>query len=188
MASLPWGSTGKALNGPDTIAFLTAVGPDLILSYGCHKLSPAVLACTGRYAWNVHGGLSPWYRGVTTHFWPSYLLEPQMTGMTLHETTDQLDGGAILHQTGVDMVSGDGLHDLAARAVQGFADDLPAFLRDVSQAPSPVTGIPQRTRRAACGPSTCGDRNILYRSTNTTKTASSTGCWTESWPGGFRSW
>ncbi len=135
----------ESLNGPDTVAFLKSVEPDLILSYGCHMLKPPVLACARSYAWNVHGGLSPWYRGVATHFWPSYMLEPQMTGMTLHETTDQLDGGAIVHQTGVEMVRGDGLHDLACRALQSFADEMPAFLRQVSQVPEPVTGIAQRT-------------------------------------------
>ncbi len=135
----------EGLNGPDTLAFLKQVRPDLILSYGCHKLAAPVLACAGRYAWNLHGGLSPWYRGVATHFWPSYMLEPQMTGMTLHETTDQLDGGAVIHQTGVELVRGDGLHDLAARAVQGFADGLPDLLQQVAEAPEPMSGTPQRT-------------------------------------------
>ena len=134
-----------SLNGPDTVAFLESVEPDLILSYGCHMLTPPVLDCARSYAWNVHGGLSPWYRGVATHFWPSYMLEPQMTGMTLHETTDQLDAGGIIHQTGVELVRGDGLHDLACRALLAFADGMPAFLQQVSQAPEPVTGIAQRT-------------------------------------------
>ena len=104
-----------------------------------------MLACAQHNAWNVHGGLSPWYRGVATHFWPSYMLEPQMTGMTLHETTDQLDGGAIIHQTGVDLVRGDGLHDLAARAVQGFADSLSGLLAEVAGAPKGLSGMPQTT-------------------------------------------
>ena len=132
-----------SLNGPGTIAFLKEIGPDLILSYGCHRLEPPVLACARLYAWNVHGGLSPWYRGVATHFWPSYMLEPQMTGMTLHETTEQLDAGGIVHQTGVELVRRDGLHDLAARAAKGFADGLPDFLGHVADAPEPVSGIPQ---------------------------------------------
>ena len=29
------------------------------------------------------------------------MLEPQFTGMTLHETTQQIDGGDIIHQTGI---------------------------------------------------------------------------------------
>ncbi|WP_179379877.1 formyltransferase family protein [Jannaschia marina] len=130
------------LNGPRVHRFLDDCRPELILSYGCHKLTPETLAHAPR-AWNTHGGLSPWYRGVITHFWPSYLLEPQMTGITLHETTEAIDGGGILLQTGVEMVAGDGLHDLAARAVDTYARALPGFLaRCGRDLPS---GLRQRT-------------------------------------------
>ncbi len=78
--------------------------------------------------WNIHGGLSPWYRGVTTHFWPSYQLEPQMTGMTVHETTDAIDGGAVIHQSAAKLHRGDGLHDLACRAVMALGEEMPRLV------------------------------------------------------------
>jgi hypothetical protein len=117
------------LNGPKTWAFLDQQKPDLVLSYGVHKLTPETLGHACGLRWNIHGGLSPWYRGVVTHFWPSYFLEPQMTGMTLHETTEAIDGGAIVHQTAADLVRGDGIHDLACRAVAGLALHLPELLQ-----------------------------------------------------------
>ena len=58
-----------------------------LITYGCHKLSNDSLKAVHKNAWNVHAGLSPWYRGSITHFWPSYLLEPEYTGMTLHNIT-----------------------------------------------------------------------------------------------------
>ena len=51
----------------------------------------------------MHGGLSPWYKGGATHFWPTYLMEPEFTGITVHETTKDLDAGAIIHQEIVDL-------------------------------------------------------------------------------------
>ncbi|MCJ2136353.1 formyl transferase [Methylobacterium sp. J-026] len=117
------------LNAPATADFINSLRPDLILSYGVHKLTPETLgriACARK--WNIHGGLSPWYRGVTTHFWPSYMLEPQMTGMTVHQLTQDIDGGDVIHQTQATLVRGDGLHDLACRAVQSLCDDLPELL------------------------------------------------------------
>ena len=62
------------------------------------------------YKWNIHGGLSPWYRGGVTHFWPSYLLEPEYTGMTLHELTNDIDGGGIIHQNISSLNIKDGIH------------------------------------------------------------------------------
>jgi len=120
--------TSAEINGQEVQRFLLAAKPDLLLSYGIQKLSDAVLASVEGLRWNIHGGLSPWYRGVITHFWPSYFLEPQMTGMTVHELTTAIDGGDIIHQVVAPLVAGDGLHDLACRAVTALGDELPELL------------------------------------------------------------
>jgi len=119
----------EELNGPKTWSFLARHKPALLLSYGVHKLTPETLSHEPGLRWNLHGGLSPWYRGVTTHFWPSYMLEPQMTGMTVHELTEAIDGGDVVHQSVAELVRGDGLHDLACRAVMGLAAEMPELAR-----------------------------------------------------------
>jgi len=122
--------TMAELNTPGTVSFINELSPDLILSYGVHKLTLETLAgITCKKQWNIHGGLSPWYRGVTTHFWPSYFLEPQMTGMTVHELTQDIDGGALIHQSVAALVRGDGLHDLACRAVMALGNEMPALIQ-----------------------------------------------------------
>ena len=119
----------KQLNSPETLAFIKPIEPDLVLSYGVHKLTDRTLASLPPKKWNIHGGLSPWYRGVITHFWPSYQLEPQFTGMTLHELSSELDAGSIVHQNAAPLVRGDGVHELACRAVSGFCEELGTILR-----------------------------------------------------------
>lgn len=118
----------EGLNGKQVQSFIRKVAPDLLLSYGVHKLSDETIhACKGE-TWNIHGGLSPWYKGAITHFWPSYFLEPQMTGMTVHELTQKLDAGRVVHQNNAELVKGDGLHDLACRAVLGIKKELPKLI------------------------------------------------------------
>lgn len=144
--------TREELNGEKTWTFLEKLSPALLLSYGVHKLSPETLAKTTGQRWNIHGGLSPWYRGCITHFWPSYLLEPQMTGMTVHTLTDKIDGGEIVHQSAAPLVRGDGLHDLACRAVMSLGEELPALLhlfRDGGIAPPKRQRSTGRIWRAA---------------------------------------
>ena len=133
-----------ALNGADVQELLRHHKPDLLLSYGCHMLSDDTLACTDGERWNIHGGLSPWYRGAITHFWPSYMLEPQMTGMTVHDLTNALDAGDVVHQCVAELVRGDGLHDLAARAVMALAEELPALVAHLA-AGRPVIKHAHRT-------------------------------------------
>jgi folate-dependent phosphoribosylglycinamide formyltransferase PurN len=118
----------EELNSQKVIDFIEKITPNLMLSYGVHMLSDEVInSCQGE-AWNIHGGLSPWYRGNITHFWPSYYLEPQMTGMTVHNLTQQLDAGDVVHQYAADLIKGDGIHDLACRAVVGIAKELPELI------------------------------------------------------------
>jgi hypothetical protein len=133
------------INGAAVHDLLRQLAPDLLLSYGCHKLSPETLAAAPGERWNIHGGLSPWYRGVGTHFWPSYLLEPQMTGMTVHDTTAAIDGGAIVHQVTGPLVRDDGLHDLACRTVAALGAQLGRLLEiaaggDIVKKPQTTSG------------------------------------------------
>ena len=118
----------EELNSEPAWRFIEATAPDVLLSYGVHKLADETLDHAPGECWNIHGGLSPWYRGVATHFWPSYMLEPQVTGMTVHELSQVLDGGKVVHQNVAELVRGDGVHDLACRAVGGLAAELPQVL------------------------------------------------------------
>jgi folate-dependent phosphoribosylglycinamide formyltransferase PurN len=120
--------TRDELNSQPVWAFLAEHGPRILFSYGVHMLSPETLSHAPGHRWNIHGGLSPWYRGSITHFWPSYLLEPQMTGMTVHALTEAIDAGDIVHQAVAPLSRGDGLHDLACRAVAALGEELPRLI------------------------------------------------------------
>lgn len=121
------------LNGKRVHRFIEEIDPDLAVTYGVHKLSEETLDLIGGRKWNIHGGLSPKYRGVITHFWPNYLLEPQMTGVTLHELTSSLDAGDIVHQTPAPLVRDDGIHELACRTVNAFGEELVQVLRILNE-------------------------------------------------------
>lgn len=136
----------KELNGNKVLDILLKTNPKLVISYGCHKLGRKVRKITNSSFWNVHGGISPEYRGVITHFWPSYNLEPQMTGMTLHETTDFLDAGNIIFQTAAPMVRGDSLHMLAARNVDVFVNELSQNMKNID-----IQSLPVGTQQKSYG-------------------------------------
>ncbi len=137
----------QTLNSSDTVNFLKKLNVKLVISYGCHKIEDSVIRGVNCVFWNTHGGLSPDYRGVITHFWPSYFLEPQMTGMTLHETTNHIDGGAIIHQTAAPMVRGDTLHRLAARAVLGYTQELRLRIQELDFDKLPLGQVQKNSGR-----------------------------------------
>ncbi len=126
------------------LKIVSEIQPDMILSYGCNLLSEDILKLSKSHTWNIHGGLSPWYRGTATHFWPSYFLEPQFTGITLHITSMQIDGGDILHQTAINPLSEDGIHEHACRNVKFFADQLNQIILKLTRLDR-ISGISQGT-------------------------------------------
>lgn len=131
------------LNSRPVHDFLRQHPADVVISYGCHFLRPETLAMLPQARFlNVHGGLSPWYRGVATHFWPVYFLEPQMVGFTLHDTQKNLDGGSVLLQNSYSPVRGDTLHYIACRTTTDFVQKLGQSLAKYEHKPLPQ-GVPQ---------------------------------------------
>jgi folate-dependent phosphoribosylglycinamide formyltransferase PurN len=94
---------------------------EVLITYGCGKISNQILKNKNiKNFFNIHGGLSPWFKGSITNFWPSYLLKPQYTGMTLHTLTSKIDGGDILLQCTSKLYKNDGIHDLSCRVIKNF--------------------------------------------------------------------
>lgn len=119
----------EQLNDDRVRDYVRDVDPDLTIAWGVGILEPATIEAVPSPIWNLHDGLTPRYRGMMTHFWPSYHLEPQWTGMTLHELTPELDRGPIVHQSTAPLVRGDGLAELTCRCASSFVEnDFPRVL------------------------------------------------------------
>jgi folate-dependent phosphoribosylglycinamide formyltransferase PurN len=97
--------------------FAFIFGVDLILDPVIGKLPKDKI--------NLHLGLSPWYKGGATLYWPFYLLQPQFCGTTFHQITKQADAGEIIHQCVPKLEFGDRIHDVGAKCVKKAVDDLP---------------------------------------------------------------
>ncbi len=121
------------LNSEKVLKWVKDIEPDIVISYGVHIINNALLSEFPEYSWNIHGGLSPWYRGCITLFWPFYFLQPNWAGMTIHYLSAKLDGGDIVHHSVPELKYGDGVHDVAARAVSQVAEDLVKILQRVEE-------------------------------------------------------
>lgn len=87
-----------AINDPAHVDEIVSQRPDLLISYGCSLITSSLLQeFEGRFL-NVHLGLSPYYRGVATNFWPLVNGEPECVGATFMHIDSGIDTGAVLHQ------------------------------------------------------------------------------------------
>lgn len=136
--------TKDELNSEKVKEWLLERKPDVVISYGIHKLEQNILDILPDMSWNIHGGLSPWFRGNVTLFWPFYFLKPNWAGMTIHKLTKKLDGGEIVHHSVPKLEYGDGVHDVACKAVLQVSNDIVEILKAVKDG-FEVTYHPQKT-------------------------------------------
>ena len=86
---------------------LARMRPEFLFSfYYRHMLSPAILACATRGAYNMHGSLLPKYRGRVPVNW-AILKGERETGATLHEMVAKPDAGRIVDQMAVPILPDD---------------------------------------------------------------------------------
>jgi methionyl-tRNA formyltransferase len=112
------------LNGPETATMVTDFCPDACLVFGTDLIKSPVLEILPDETFNVHLGLSPWYRGSATLFWPFYFMEPQWAGVTVHRLVEAVDHGEVVFQTVPRLHKDMGIHDVACEAVVAACDKL----------------------------------------------------------------
>lgn len=112
------------LNDIKVEKFIKEVRADCIFSYGPDLLKDNILSAVNDFAFNLHGGLSHWYKGAATMFWPFYFLEPNYVGTTLHYITRKIDAGNIIQHTVPKLEYGDGMHEVACKAIVTATEDV----------------------------------------------------------------
>jgi phosphoribosylglycinamide formyltransferase 1 len=114
---LPYGT----VSGAERVTEILDLQPDLIVCYGCSIIRPTLIhAFRGRIL-NVHLGLSPYYRGAGTNFWPFVNGEPEYAGVTFLQLDEGIDTGAIIHQIQADIFDGDSVHQIGNRLIAKMA-------------------------------------------------------------------
>ncbi len=96
--------------------------PDIIAVFGTSLIRGPLLKMGRRGIVNLHGGLSPAYRGADCTFWALYNGEPENVGCTIHYIDDGIDTGKLIAHVSPDVRSGDDELTLFWRAVKESAE------------------------------------------------------------------
>lgn len=112
----------EGVNSPEAVSALQRLRPDALAIYGTAIVRDHVLALARDRAFNMHTGISPYYRGTDCAFWPIANGEPDRLGATVHECTAAVDGGPIFATGRAECGPDDGLHEVFARTVAKGAD------------------------------------------------------------------
>ena len=110
------------INHPDVAALADRLKPDIIAIFGTSLLKGPLLTKGRLGILNLHGGLSPEYRGADCTFWALYNREPEKIGCTLHFIDAGIDTGKLIAHVCPEVREGDDELTLFWRAVQDSAE------------------------------------------------------------------
>jgi folate-dependent phosphoribosylglycinamide formyltransferase PurN len=114
-----------AINSPEVFSWIEARAPEVVLLYGSGIVkAPLLDAYEGRII-NLHLGLSPYYRGSGTNFWPLVHRQPECVGATIHLAVREVDAGNILTQVRPEAAADDRAHHLGTKTLLAALDALP---------------------------------------------------------------
>jgi methionyl-tRNA formyltransferase len=112
------------INSAEAIAWAEKRKPEIIFLFGTGILREVWL---DKYKTiiNLHLGLSPFYRGSATLFWPFYNNEISCVGATIHLAVKDVDAGAILKRVKPELEVGDDYYSINHKAIKKTIDLIP---------------------------------------------------------------
>lgn len=110
------------INDPAVVELAERLKPDVIAVFGTSLIRGPLLGM-GRFGMvNLHGGLSPEYRGADCTFWALYNSEPEKVGCTIHFIDAGIDTGKLIAHVSPEVKAGDDELTLFWRAVRDSAE------------------------------------------------------------------
>lgn len=106
------------INHPDVVALADRLQPDLLCVFGTSLIRGDLLTRGRLGIVNLHGGLSPEYRGADCTFWALYNQEPEKIGCTLHWIDAGIDTGRLIAHVSPEVRADDDELSLFWRGVQ----------------------------------------------------------------------
>jgi len=117
------------INNQGNLDKIYSFDPAYIVIFGTRILKKVWLdAFPGRFL-GIHLGISPYYRGSGTNFFPFVNKELGAVGFTLMALDEGVDTGAILHQKRATFEYGDDFHTVGNRLISSMFLDITSIIR-----------------------------------------------------------
>lgn len=116
------------INDPQVIDWAVRLGVDVVCLFGTSILSAGWLAAFPGKIVNLHLGLSPWYRGSATLFWPFADEAVEYLGSTIHLAIEKVDAGDILHRLRPKLLPGRDYYQLTNHLILESIEQFPGVV------------------------------------------------------------
>ena len=107
-----------SINSKETLEIINSIAPDLIAIFGSGILGRELIELYPNSIFNLHIGLSNYYRGSSCNFWPIYDRRIDLLGASIININTGIDSGKILTQKTIDLDENDNEQTLAGKTVK----------------------------------------------------------------------
>ena len=108
----------NSINSSEVFDYLRSKKIDYIFVYGPGIIGKETINAYPRRIINMHLGLSPYYRGSGTNFWPIVNGEVQYCGVTIHFLDEGIDTGDLIFQGRASVNKNDTIHSLGSKIIK----------------------------------------------------------------------
>ena len=105
-------------NSEECTDLIKELDPEVIVVYGTMIIREHISVLAKKCTLNMHTGLSPYYRGDSTLFWPVYYNQKDKLGVTVHKLVPEVDAGGIVSTGLVTYEKGDSEDHIFAKGVK----------------------------------------------------------------------
>jgi methionyl-tRNA formyltransferase len=121
------------VNAPDSLAWIAALKPDLVISVSCPQIfAPPLLELPRLGSLNVHGAILPHYRGVMPSFWMLANGE-RRAGVSVYFMNERIDAGDLCGQRTFEIHPDETLDAFLRRSKHVAAELLLDVLREIER-------------------------------------------------------
>lgn len=130
------------INSEEIAERIKGLQPDLLVAYGCSLISSSLLTHYQGRIINIHLGLSPYYRGSATNYWPLVDGKPEYVGVTFMKMDAGIDTGEVIHQVRPRIYASDTPHQVGNRLIADTAQVAAKVIGCFSEM-KPIKQIPE---------------------------------------------
>jgi methionyl-tRNA formyltransferase len=130
-------------NNIETINMIKEFSPDLLAVFGTPIISNDIIETPKFGAINLHGGISPEYKGGNTIFWALYNNEIEKTGATIHYMLEKVDSGDILAKVYPDLNATDDEFSASAKTFKYAVEEFIRIIQHINKSKQKLYGMKQ---------------------------------------------
>jgi len=105
-----------SINNTHYVDKIRSLSPDVIVVMGACLLGQQIIN-SARYVINMHTGLSPYYRGGYTNFWPFIKKQYGYFGVTIHVLSVGIDSGDIVYTAQPEVSCEDDFYSINCKSI-----------------------------------------------------------------------